>query len=259
MQVADQGGLTVKAKKISMVISIFLFILGLVSSAFLAFTNTLDANWNQLLQNLSLGISTGGLVAVLIEIPLSFSNINAHKQLLLVNSLYAYIPCIQLIDLIDKAYQDENTPMYENFCSNLIQQITQFVTPLLNLDPHMYFCSCRRNQIDHFKSGINNFLMQRDIIDSCLRMKLINLKIEGLAASVQSGQSGFCTDLGNVLTSKNVRDELQEIKSNILPLLDAMDDTMRLVLSEKELKTWQNQTQFMNATIKQWQKGIANA
>ena len=126
MQGAYQGGLTVKAKKISMVISMFLFILGLVSSTFLAFTNTLDANWNQLLQNLSTGISTGGLVAVLIEIPLSFSNINAHKQLLLVNSLYAYIPCIQLIDLIDKAYQDENTPMYENFCSNLIQKITQF-------------------------------------------------------------------------------------------------------------------------------------
>lgn len=257
-----------KAKKISMTISVSLFVLGLLLAFCFTLINVVSYDLKPLLINLSIGIATGGLVAVLIEFPFAFAQIGNNKQLLSLNSIYIYMCCIAFTDLIDKTCQDEKAIVQDKVYDNLFQQIVQFATPLVSLDPHIYFCACKRKQIYRFTWTIHNFIMQRNSFDLNLQNKIRELKIKNFEAKLeiiekseqailsgqfhQSWHNGSNDDPQYVTTSKDVKDELQEIKNKILSLWYTIDNTMNIVLSKKELQKWQREKQLcdhINVTI----------
>jgi len=235
-----------KAKKIAMFISMTLFLLGLLLAFLFTVKNgNIFANkWEQLYINLLVGISTGGLIALLIEIPLFISNIGVNKHLLKSNGHYTYTLCARFTTLIDNVCQNEKELISKDFCAYFFQLITQFLIPLMSLDPHMFFCSCRRKKINHFKSMVNTFLLSRDSIDSVLKIKISELERAIIEKRIQLKQNGSNDYLPLTTTSKDVKYELQDIKNQILPLCASISDTMNLCLSKKELQIWQDQVQM---------------
>ena len=144
-----------KAKKIVMTISLFLFVLGLLLAFKFTFTNAVCKEWEQILVNMSIGLSTGGLVALLIEIPMTASTIAANKRLLKTNSYHVYYGCAALITLLESACENEDKPIYENFCTPVFDRINHFVLPLLNIDPHIYQNSVKREKIIWLIATVN--------------------------------------------------------------------------------------------------------
>jgi len=217
-----------KAKKVIILISISLFIVGFILAILI--NNVSDTKWGILWVSLSIGISTGGLVAFLIEIPSISRTIYAHKQLLQANGLYTYQFCKSFISSIDRDLRDDNKTIFEERCSHSIQQIIQFAMPLLNVDSHIFTCACKRKQINFLKWSVHNFLLHREAIDSQLKSKILKTKIQLINSS------------GNLypeITTKDVKCELQEIRNNIFQFCNVITCTMGLVLSKKELQKWQ--------------------
>ena len=237
-----------KAKKISMLISISLFVLG-VSFAFLLTATRgklFIAEWEQLFINLSIGISTGGLVALLIEIPLTHSLIGANKRLLTANSLYAYMYSVQLIALVDSFCADEKKEMFGKFGEDVIGGIMQFAMPLMNLDPHMYFCKTKQKQISAYVNYINGFLLNGSNFNSSLEIKMLRLRIAQNQNKIDALERGEFYVENRIIFSSEVRSELLEIKNNIKPLCDIIINTMNLVLNKKELQQWASQITVVN-------------
>ena len=240
-----------KAKKISMLISISLFILGILFAFLLTATSgkTFVVEWEQLLVNLSIGISTGGLVALLIEIPLTHSLIGANKSLLTANSLYAYMYSVQLTALVDTFCADEKKTMFDEFGTDVIKGIVQFAMPLLNLDSHMYFCKTKQKQISAYVGYINGFLLTGSNINNPLKLKMTCLEKAGIERELEALQRGERYFADKTILSSEVRLELLEMKNNIKPLCDIIINTMNLVLSKKELKHWVSQITVVNDGI----------
>jgi hypothetical protein len=218
-----------KAKKISMVISISLFLIGVLLSIILTITsgNIFIDKWEMLLISSSIGISTGGLVAVLIEVPLAYANINSAKNFLESNGFYTYVYCQQLLLVIDDYIQNENKSISREFFTYQIEKINQSTIPFMHLDPHIYFCACRRKQIERFKRNINDFLMNKEYIELPMRIRILELKI----CATESGKN-------HLISSKDVKHELYEIKNKIIPLCDFINDTMELCLRQKKYDEW---------------------
>ena len=240
-----------KAKKISMLISISLFVLG-VSFAFVLTATSgkvFIAAWEQLFINLSIGISTGGLVALLIEIPLTNSLIGANKRLLTANSLYVYMYSVQLTALVDTFCADEKKMMFDKFGEDVIKGITQFAMPLMNLDPHMFFCKTKQKQISAYVGYINGFLLNGSNLNNPLKIKMGSLNIARLEREMGAIQRGERYSEDKTIFSSEVRVELLEMKNNIKPLCDIIINTMNLVLNKKELQQWASQITVVNEGV----------
>jgi len=241
----------VKAKKISMLISISLFVLG-VSFAFILTATSgklFRIEWEQLLINLSIGISTGGLIALLIEIPLTHSLIGANKRLLTANSLYAYMYSVQLMTLVYTFCADEKKMMFDKFGEDVIRGISQFAMPLMNLDPHMFFCKTKQKQISAYLGYINVFLLNGSNLNNPLKIKMGSLNIERLEREMEAIQRGERYSEDKTIFSSEVRVELLEMKNNIKPLCDIIISTMNLVLDKKELIKWLADVNVVNDGI----------
>jgi len=224
-----------KAKKICMVISVTLFILGLAFAGLFTFKDIVPDEIEQLLVNLSIGLSTGGLVALLIEIPLTLSAIAYNKRLLKTNSYHTFRSCRALLVMLD-TFQDEEVSISESFCTSYIDETANFAFHLLNLDPHMYLNLVKQKQIKRFIEIIDDFTMQRGFIDNKLKIKINTMSIQSL-------------EVGNGMpriTSKDVKYELEQIKSKITPLCDIIHNTLNLVLDKNELQIWQRQLEILD-------------
>lgn len=238
-----------RAKKISMIISVLLFVLGLTLACVFTFAKNIFLDWQQLLINLSLGISTGGLVAVLIEIPMAHSSIGANIRLLEANSLYVYMYSVQLIALIEMFCKDEKREMFDKFGSDVIEKIIYFSTPLLNLDSHMYFCKTKQKQILVYIDYINRFILSNSELDISLKIQMSVLRKKQLEAEMEASKKGEYYSGSKIVFSSDVRTELLEMKNKIKPLCDAINITMSLVLNKKGLHRWHEQKRIINDEI----------
>ena len=242
-----------KARKISMTISALLFVAGLFSAFILSCRGLVSGDMGQLWLNLSIGLATGGLVALLIEFPLTYSVIGANKHLLTANGYYAYVHAETFVTLIDAACENEDMPIYEKFCEKSLTKIQQSLLPMIRLDKHMYFCRCKQKQVDSLIWGMHSFLMNADIIDNALKIKLNKLEIESLQKQIAANTHEERLQLGNShkLTTQDVKAELIGIRSEILPLLNSIESTMNLVLNKRELAQWRKQLEDATATLQE--------
>lgn len=235
-----------KAKKIAMIISFGLSILGLLLAFIFTFTNAAFGKMEQLLVNLSIGLSTGGLVALLIEIPMALSTIAVNKRLLTLNGFHTYRSCAILVTLVDTACKNEGAPIYKAFCTSHIDKINYFALPLLNLDPHMYINSVKRKKIIRFIETISNFTLQREAMEAGLQIKI---NIEQIR-SLQAGKREL------PIASRDVKYELEQIKGQVVPICDTINDCMSLVLNEKELNIWHKQLEYINKDMERIQANL---
>ena len=230
-----------KAKKISMIISVSLFLLGLSFAFIFNFANVVHSNWQQLLINLSIGISTGGLVAVLIEIPMMHSLLNSNKQNLIDNSLRMYASGLHLTALIDEYCDDENQIVFGNFGEPMIKSMVQFATPLATIDSHMYFSKTKQMAIEFYIDDINRLLLETNLnrrIESktlILQTKRTVTREEKMEDIHEKDEIDSCDEL---VFSVDVLRELLKMRHDIDTLFDMMFNTMNLILSKKDNKKW---------------------
>ena len=240
-----------KAKKISMTISAFLFVAGLISAFVLSCRGLVGGDMGQLWLNLSIGLATGGLVALLIEFPLTYSIVGGNKHLLIANGFYVYAHAATLVALIDDACENEDTPVYKHFCKSALGKINNFALPMLRIDRHMFSCRSKRKQVDILIGELHNFIMNIDTVDSRLKIKLIELDMAVLERRIISEPLAEHSEHENTRSfkSRDVKAELIEIRSRILPLMNSINNTMNTTLSKKELERWHKDIAVANATI----------
>ena len=188
-----------KAKKIVLTISLILFVLGISMALLFTLRNVISEDMTALFVNISIGLATGGLVAMLIEIPMTISAIATNKWILTANGFHVYLRCEMLITRIDMVNKYESTRIYEDFCKSLIDDVNYFSLPLLNLDKHMYINSVKRRKIASIVNTLSDFVMHRKVVESGLRIKIMSYKMQSLKA----GEGG-----DPHITSKDVKYEL---------------------------------------------------
>jgi hypothetical protein len=119
----------------------------------------------------------------------------------------------------------------------------------MSLDPHMYFCKTKRKQIKLLKNYINDFISQRDTIENAFVIKMLTLKIEKGKKRIAALEKGQYYSNDDTIFASDVKTELMEIKSRIIPLCEIIMNTMNLVLSKKELQGWNTQIKEINTEI----------
>ncbi len=216
-----------KTKRILMAIELALIFLGICGAIFFTNFSSLSQKNNDLFCNVSIGILTGGLVALLIEIPMFAADRTTNKNVLRRNSYYAAMRLKQLIQSIDDACAHPQKEITENFCSRLLQNTVDFLFPLLNMDRAIYLCRTKKKQLELFIDQVHTFFMLRESFD--LEFKIA---INTIERDVNSSGNFRQIEAREVIT------ELKEIRHKSVQMVGEIEKTMNLVLNKKELKEW---------------------
>lgn len=225
-----------KARKIVMSISLLLFVLGISCAIFFTFSNRFAEEWVGLLTNMAIGLATGGLVAFLIEIPISLSYMSHHKRVLQSNGFHAFMKSTYLIAIIEETCKSEDMIVPKKHCTVYIDEMMNFLVPMQGFDTHIYVNGIKRRKANLFLDKIGVFVRNRDILEGEMQMKISN------NTSVPP-ELHYCEPW---LESKELKSELANIKSVIKGLHDAITDIMETVLNERELGIWRYQISVMN-------------
>lgn len=229
------------AKKISITISIILFILGiLLAFALSTFIEIANFELRSLLINICIGISTGGLVAFLIEWPFTTANIKSNKDLLKSKGLSAYISCVQLVYFIDEVCQRGKEPISEKIYTHFTQKISEFAMPLLSLDPFIYFYTDKQKQLANLIQAVDIFIMQHGMTDLFIINTIDKLREQCLRPDKNEAYFSALEEAKKVLN---------DTKNKVLPLLNSINDTMDLVLSKRDFETWKIRKQFADEHV----------
>lgn len=229
-----------KAKKIVMLISIILIIVGLTLAFLFTFKIGVEPKLDKLLVNILVGITSGALVALLTAIPSFCIDRRSSKSFLRTNIYHTYMYGMIFIATIDKNCKEGKMYIPENFGESSMQNILQVLIPLLHFDVHTFFSKCKRKQIELLILAINNFYLQREAIFCKLKIKLSLLKIQAIDSGVTNSE----------FTANDVKYELLEIRNEISSLCNTINNTMYPVLSNKEYKKWQMDIQGIEPAIK---------
>ena len=224
-----------KAKKIVMVISILLFVIGFSAAYVLFSTSGINPELRELLINISIGIGTGGLIAALIETPMIYSSYKSNKTLLW-SSLYANRTVLSFIKIIDD-YSNNNKEITSGIFKYPINKIVEFAKPLIYLEPNMFCCRAKQKQIGHFLFYVNDYILISDALDNKLNMKITEITKAFFEEKIRQMEAGTHTSV----YSSSVIDELKEMKIQLIKFNEVINTTMGLVLTKKEYRAWYEQ------------------
>lgn len=212
-----------------MVIEFVILVIGVIFSFYLEFKSDLSAEMKNLLCNLSIGLSTGNMVAFLIEIPQTISLKKQNLSILTYNSFYIYMYFNQLASEIEKLLNNQNNKYNNSFTKYYFEKIAQHILPVLNLDEKIFCFNIKNTKIKELKKELNYFKTIN--IQSHLTSKFCTILLES-----KDSNSLF------TVTNGMVAPELKDLLVKINTYIKLVDDVMKLALNKKQLKKWTDDT-----------------